>query len=414
MSLINNMLKDLEKRQKPAADIPYLLISTSSSATRLRIRTLYGLGLFLIVSVCVITLLFFLQNQKSTLIVTPMLKNTLQTPVNAAVENIEWLRPITITGITVQMKDNMTELSFLLDHAALYRLTRHAVNNEISLIIEQSKLQSSLPRVDELNTGIQRLTSQNINGDTYINILLNAGATIKYIDLNSDNKNPELVMAIEHPSIETATESQTTTQIIKTPALQSFLSKHYQSALTAAQNGEYQTAIKQLQSVLKLDPQYHDARVALSALLIEHHQSSQAKKIIEEGLSLTPNYVPFTELKARILTLEGQVTQALVLLQHASPAMNENPDYYALMAALYERENNDVLAVQLYNQLLNVNPHNGNWWFGLGVSLEKSAQPKEATIAYTRAMTEGRLNSESLIYLQKRLQALQGINDEKR
>jgi Flp pilus assembly protein TadD len=95
-----------------------------------------------------------------------------------------------------------------------------------------------------------------------------------------------------------------------------------------------------------------------------------------------------------------------------SPPINDNPDYYAFMAALYARLNNNMLAIHLYKRLLELNQHNSNWWLGLGISLEKNGQQKQAINAFTKAYVEGNLAPESINFIQKHLQYLREENNE--
>ena len=86
-----------------------------------------------------------------------------------------------------------------------------------------------------------------------------------------------------------------------------------------------------------------------------------------------------------------------------------------MMAALYEHTDNNLLAINIYRQLLSQNPSNGNWWYGLGGALEKVGQIKGASEAYTRALTQGQLHPKSIVYLQQHLQTLKEMssNDKK-
>jgi MSHA biogenesis protein MshN len=130
-------------------------------------------------------------------------------------------------------------------------------------------------------------------------------------------------------------------------------------------------------------------------------------------LRLNPDFIPLIELKARQLTTQGQIKKALTLLQSQSPPITTNPEYHAFMAALYQKNDNNLLAVSLYKRLLALNPQNGNWWFGLGLSLEKLGEKPLAYDAYRKAISNGNVNQESLAYLQKHMQSLQeNVNDE--
>src|SRR3990167_667145 len=416
MSLINNMLKDLEKRELAPRNIPFAPFDpgTSSRIRRhINKKSYFFAGIFLLF---VLGAMVILLNRKQEVRVAsiPQPASMVEKPiVQVANNNAQWLKPVTVTGITLQVKGDITEISFLLDHAVLYRLFSDGMHNRLSLILDNTQLQAELPPVRYLHTAIQKLSTEKINGHTKFDLYISPDATVKYVSLNDENSKPELVVAIESHSNTVKQALSSSNDFAKTPALQTLLLQQYQSAIGAAEIGRYNFAIEQLVSILKADPSYRDARVSLVALLMDRGSTSRARRLIDEGLSLLSDYAPFLELKARILAQEGQVAQAILLLQQASPPLAENPDYYALIAALYEQINKNVLAIKLYRELLSVNAHNGSWWFGLGVALDKSGNLKDAVQSYTRAITEGHLNSASIAYLQNRLQVIQEDNNAK-
>ena len=415
MSLINNMLKDLEKRKSRSTSLPYIALTDTKHST----SRFFPYKQVLIVSI----ILFFLTItilvlhdiiSKPHLINVPQGNTIEKSPVIPTIkENMEWLQPASILGITLQAKDNLTEISFLLDHVALYRLSNGNLPNQFYLTIANEKLKSELPAINHLNTAIQRIITQHINGDTRFNLYTYPGAVIKYVNLNNENNNPELVIAVEYQTTDTATSIKNAEPIV-TPTLQGSLSQHYQTALESIQNGQDTHAISELSTILKINPTYNDARVSLVALLIDKKDLRQAKQLIDDGLVRYPKHIPFIELKARLLTTEGNTKQALALLQSVSPNIDENPDFYAILAALYEHANNNLLAANIYRKLLAQHPTNGNWWYGLGVALEKLGHMKSATDAYTQALTQGQLHPKSVIYLQQHLQTLKETSDDKK
>jgi tetratricopeptide (TPR) repeat protein len=415
MSLIINMLKDLDKRETEKPIQPYIggMNEKTDIFAWFSAKQDWLLGGILCLVFVIGTTLFFIHKHKTNLLALPSTNNLASPSVNPTPDavNATWLKPASINGITLQVKDNITELTFSLDHAALYRLVSNNIENQLVLSIDHAQLQAELPAINFLNNAIQHISSQQVHGDTNITLTLVPGAELKYVNLSNEDKNPELVLAIEYQTNNANTTSDTT-KAVKTTATQSVILQQYQVALNAAASGNYSTAITQLSDLLKFAPNYNDARVSLAALLLDQNDKLSAEKIVNAGLQLTPGYAPLVELKARMLTSEGQIKTALTLLQTAPPSIEENPDYYALIAALYEQSNNDNLAISLYRQLLTINPQQGNWWFGLGVSLDKERQLTDAKNAYTKAIALGHLSTDSLTYLQRRLHELGRTNNE--
>lgn len=410
MSLINNMLKDLEKRKTQSLSPPNIALTQPITFTSnfSKNKKLILCGLFL--SLMIIGIFFKNFHRKPPLV--SMLKNnsTFKTPFFLSKENSTWNQPVAITGVTVQVKENITELSFLLNHTALYRITNNGMPNQLTLTIDHSELLSELPAINYMNTAIQRIMPQKINDEVKFNIYLYPGTTIKYVNLTNDDRNPELVLAIEYLP---TTASQQQDSNAKSIVMHNGLTQQYQQALKAIKNNEFYNASTQLKYILKINPNFNDARVTLSALLIDKKNLFQAKQIINEGLRLNPDYLPFIELKARIFITEDKFHEALKLLQDLTPPIEENLDFYTLIAAIYEHTNNNALATKIYKQLLTINPHNSHWWLGLGVVLENQGHIKSAINAYARALTEGHLNNPSYERIQQHLQRLKEVGDEK-
>lgn len=414
MSLINNMLKDLQKREMQRSDEPYVTLLNIAQVSKW--DSLWKTAIIITAALFIATLLSYLILGKKQIHHKNMLifeqSNIVKTPEAVNENNLKWLKPNLITGISLQVKDNITEMSFFLQHASLYRVINNTDHHKLSIIFDHADLQSELPENDYLNTAIQNLTIQKVKSDTYFNLFLNPDSVIKSITLNDEDKNPVLIVAIaSEPQTITTTDAKNT-KLVKTPAIESLISQQYQMAISSAEKGFYQDAITRLSSVLKADPDFKDARTSLAALLIDQGKQLKAKEVIDEGLSANGDYVPFIELKARMLTNEGKLQHALALLLSTTPLLEDNPDYYAFIAALYERTNNDLLAVKLYKQLLSINADNSSWWMGLGISLEKLNQKQAASSAYSKALNNGHLNYESIAYLQKRLKALREVNHE--
>lgn len=418
MSLINNMLKDLESREKTSHYHP--AITTAYVQKRLPDNSQYFLASTLLTLFVALLVILFGSKQKPVLLSPILSHHQIQHPIalKPTNENEQWIKTVSISGLSLQEKDNITELSFMTSHPALYRIISNDSANILTIIFDDAKLEASVP--DLSNTGISKIVSKQIPNGIRFDISLANQASIKNIDISKDLKHPEIIIDVEHPQANTlpATATQashittTSKDVFKLPAMQSIYNEQYQKALGYAERGDYSGAIKHLSGIIDAQPAYQDARVSLAALLIDQGQSTKAANVINEGLKLNPDAVPLVELKARLLTAKGDIKRAIQLLQTQSPSMTDNPEYHAFMAALYQKDNSDLLAIRLYKRLLSDNPQNGNWWFGLGLSLEKLGEINSAYDAYVKAVTTGNVNTESYSMLQDHLQSLKETLNE--
>jgi Tfp pilus assembly protein PilF len=181
---------------------------------------------------------------------------------------------------------------------------------------------------------------------------------------------------------------------------------HYQEALLAIQQGLISKAETILQKVLTINPNMYNARESLIKLHIEQGKYNEAQHILDDGLAQNLQYIPFIQLKARLLVQNNQSIKALELLKNYSPVIEEYPDYYAMMAALYQQENSFKKAADIYSKLLTLYPEQAIWWLGFGISLENLGSKNEAIMAYKKASNFSDLNVELKSYIEDRMSFL--------
>src|SRR5262249_11280629 len=68
--------------------------------------------------------------------------------------------------------------------------------------------------------------------------------------------------------------------------------------------------------------------------------------------------------KAGALVDQGKLREALNLLERSPPSLTDYPEYYAYLAALYQRNGDSMMSATLYDQLLMVDHKNSAWWVG--------------------------------------------------
>lgn len=189
-----------------------------------------------------------------------------------------------------------------------------------------------------------------------------------------------------------------------TPAQQ--VAAMYQKAQQALDNSDDDVAIAQLRMILQRQPTDLHARALLASVLLSDNDASQADSVINAGLQRMPHYAPFTNIKARILMQQGQYARAIGVLNQATPELDQNPDYYALLAALYQQSQKYMLAAQLYHQLVHFDPANGIWWMGLGIALESAEKNNAALEAFQHALKGVGLSPSTKAYVQQQVDKL--------
>lgn len=176
---------------------------------------------------------------------------------------------------------------------------------------------------------------------------------------------------------------------------------------TALQQGRQREAETALHTALALDPGHVEARNLLLRLLVQQNRRTDIRNLLVEGIQVAPQYLPYRVQYARLLIEEGALSQAREqLTREPRPAVVEAPDLYAMLATVYQRQGQYAEAVQTYHALLAVKPEQAVWWMGLGIALEGASLEDQAQQAYRQAISRGGLSDGLQTYIRKRLAIL--------
>ncbi|MGD8742723.1 MAG: tetratricopeptide repeat protein [Granulosicoccaceae bacterium] len=160
-----------------------------------------------------------------------------------------------------------------------------------------------------------------------------------------------------------------------------------------------------LREALLHDPDLHAARELLAGVLLQQGRKNEAGEVLDAGLSRPVVPASVILLRARVYAEQQHEAEAISILESKRPPLGEAVDYYALLAALYQRQARHADAANLYRQLLQLRPRQAVWQMGMGISLEAIGQHAEAITAYETALNSG-LQDELHAYVSQRLRAL--------
>lgn len=181
----------------------------------------------------------------------------------------------------------------------------------------------------------------------------------------------------------------------------------FRRAVALVNQGRIAEGMDGLRNALKISPMHEVARQTLVALLLEAKRVDEAAAVLQEGLALNAENTGFAMLLARILVERNDVSGGLAVLQkHAAPP-DRNADFHAFAAALYQRLNRHTEAIEQYQAALRLAPSAGIWWVGLGMSYQAVERPKEALEAFNTAKSAGSLAPDLLGFVDQRLKQLQ-------
>lgn len=181
-----------------------------------------------------------------------------------------------------------------------------------------------------------------------------------------------------------------------------------QQALRQAQSGQMQTAYVSLYDFISKNPEAHQSRNTLITLLYAQQQFDQVGLLVEEGLLLAPNQSSYKKMKARMLMMNGEYQQAISLMRNVPPAVAEDREYHELLASLYQQTGNYADAVSTYQELIRTDSNVGRWWTGMAISHESLGNITEAVNSFEVALQIPTLESSLRQYSRNRIRNLSG------
>ncbi len=185
----------------------------------------------------------------------------------------------------------------------------------------------------------------------------------------------------------------------------------YRRALSALDDGDTPEARRALADALNGMPELHAARELLARLLMEVGDYAAAGDLLQAGLELKPDHPGLARLQARVLMHRGRADAAIRLLADTLPRHPGDGSNHALLAALYRDQSRPAEAVPVYRELVRAHPEQGVWWLGLGLSLEEAGDTARALAAYQRTLQADGLDMELVAFVRQQITALEGARD---
>lgn len=179
-----------------------------------------------------------------------------------------------------------------------------------------------------------------------------------------------------------------------------------QQALRQWSSGQQLAALQTLDSFTYENPEAHQSRETLAKLLIEQGETERALQAVELGLGIAPRHDGYRKIKARLLLADGQAAQAVALLDASAPSVAADTEFHDLLATAYLSQQNYDRAILAYQMLLQQNQDVGRWWYGLGVSFDAVGRSADAASAYQQALQTSDMTATLRQRSQDRLLAL--------
>ena len=181
----------------------------------------------------------------------------------------------------------------------------------------------------------------------------------------------------------------------------------YREGMVFLQDNNLPAAEGAFSQALALDPRFLEARLQLVAVLQQQMKSSAVKEQARLGLVLAPENPQLRKAYARSLFAENDYRAAIEVLRAAPvPAPAADLEYHALWAGLLQEAGSYAQAADIYRQLVRFRPQEALWWMGLGICCDQTGDAAAAREAYTQALGLNGLKPGWEDYINSRLQIL--------
>jgi len=172
------------------------------------------------------------------------------------------------------------------------------------------------------------------------------------------------------------------------------------------QEGRAHAAELDFHDALKQDPSHVGARQALLGLLLDSGRNNEAEQLLRKALDINPRQPRISMVLARLEVERGEVAGAINTMVGALPYVQSDPEFHAFLAALLQREGRHREAVDYYRAALRGVPGNGVWMMGLGISLRAANQSAEARDVFQRAIESKQLSPDLQGFVERQLREL--------
>ena len=181
----------------------------------------------------------------------------------------------------------------------------------------------------------------------------------------------------------------------------------YREAANFLGQGRLVEAQDSFRQALQHNPLHAGARQGLFGLLVDAKRTTEAEQLLKDGLKLNANQPGLAMALARLqLDRADACKVSMAALASAASAQN-SPDYLAFFAGLLQRQSRHREAVEQYLAALRLAPNSGVWLMGLGISLQALGRNTDAQDAFRRARASNTLNPDLQAFVDQRLRQLQ-------
>jgi predicted Zn-dependent protease len=448
MSLINQVLKDIDSRERIGSEPGEDALNSRGGRAAIRSRAAertYNTKILLLAMTGSFVLALLLSVLMVSIWENNKYKKTMHQPVIAqAVKQhsnagaISALQKFsTLNGIKVEHGVDQVGLFFDMDQVPLVRVDMDVTHQNLNITLLNTKAEKKLENLDIPGLGHFTVQSQQVDQNLKLNLQLPFQAKLAKIEPQEygisrgvhisllhiqpivggrqaypsvNNSSADLSQPLIRPAVNGQPAlSQSKIDIRPISSIGNYkghLTNAYEQAINLVNHGRVGEATARLRKEIvsfSADPKLV---VTLVKLLIKQSKFEDAVMITTSSLANYPHHPELLKLRAQVEFMQNKIEQALSTLTSSTPSMLRYPDYYALMASIYLKTGEPMLAATIYRKLVEIQPSKAIWWVGMGVSMQALEQNNVASEAYKRALSLNNLEDKLRIFTVRQLSRL--------
>jgi len=390
MSVINQMLKDLEERapEQSKKGSQTVVTAGKTSIVKLIAIIIVALVALNIIGLYIWSLLEENQALKAKAVpvvaVAPAVQQT-------ALQSQPRVRLTQAVKENSQAKLNAREASIAEETEAASQLQHKSIaastlsSAEVNVKVKEAGV-DDLPR--------EKLTSAQVNtekSDTKRAIAEND--TVKFNEAKHESSEKSAIKA--KASMSVSRRQLTSAELIAQKLIKA------EKSINA---NELDKAEQLFEEVLIIEPAQQQARKKLAALWFGRKSFNDAINLLSQGIALIPDNSEFRSMQAHIYLQQGKLTQAYNVLIPLDYLKQQ--EYQLLIVNISQQISEHNAAIKAYKILLTMQPENSRWHLGLAIVYDKNSQFASAISEYKISLAQGRLSEDSSRFAKERIQIL--------
>jgi MSHA biogenesis protein MshN len=402
MSVINQMLKDLDKRQQHNAQAMSPLVEDNGRS--FRVYLLIAFALLVLVFSAWLALRYFDDFQSDHQVEVISEAATTSSGSSSQATSLEQTQALQAVAQAIDVEVSPPQNNQPSETPPTQSLQPSKAASEQKANTLNSSAQASSQNVKTAPAeAVAESVEQPAAAQTPAKVVAQSDTKASTVEEKPPVAAPETEQAVANPPI---AEGELQIKPLEL-SVEQRVAMYKRRGFQALEQNQPSQARVEFSKALQLEHSAHEVREQLAALVYASGDLPRAVNLLEEGLQLQPQRSSFRLMLARIFVQQQQLTQALAYLEGASPEIAGHVDYYAMQAGLAQRLDRQQLALTSYQRLLRYEPSRARWWLGYAIANDKLANYAEALSAYRQAQMVGQLSANSSEFVASRIKQLE-------